>query len=467
MKNLGKYIALLAILIASFTTILSSTITRVASPNLCEAFNLDYSKLTWVFNSYLITYAILLPVFGQIGDKYGRRRCLLGGLIAFGTGSLLSGFSWSFGSLVSFRVLQAIGAASIFPNAVITATNLFPLEHRGKVMGTWGMVNSLGMASGPSVGGFIVQYLGWRYLFFVNVPFVMLSFISIMCQVKSDSTKPSSSFKFDSVGMIILAVVVVSMVTALQGGSETGLLSPSVIIMFIVFLASLLLLARIEARSADPIIDLNLLKSRVFISGTYCGGTHIIAIQGVQFLMPLFLAQVQGFDPLAIGLMMAPQATMRLVISPVAGILEDKYGNRVPVTLGIVVRAVSLLSFAFLTPTSSKLLIATALLVDGTGCAFIWSPTMNAVIKSSLPDKASSTVGVFNMLRFLIGAIGLVLIGLIMDNVFNGTYAPGRPVPGFYHAYMGMAILNVFGLIFARNLATKKVVQPCGAALMQ
>ena len=452
MKKLARYIAFAALLTSSFVTVLNTSMIRIASPELQTAFELSYSNLSWIFNSYQIVYAILLPVFGQIGDKFGRRRCLILGLTVFGIGTLLSGFSRNFPSLVVFRIIQAIGAAGIFPNAIVTATELFPPEHRGKVMGIWGMAVSMGSVVGPSIGGFIVQYLGWKCIFFANVPFVILSCAAIFFLIESDDHTPSS-FDFDYAGSVTLGVMIVSLIVGLQSGSELGWNSPSVILMLTASIICLPLFRKIEATCNEPVIHMAMFKSPVFLSGVYCGGIHLVAIQGMKFLMPIFLSKVKGFDAVTIGLMLIPQAAIRLVVSPLTGLLEDRFGSKLPVTLGLIIRTLALGMFAFLTPLSSKPLITLALVLDGAGAALVWAPSLNAVINSSPPEMASSVTGVFNMLRFIMASISTVIIGLVMDRSFIGVPDSNRAlVPGFFQAYTGLAILTALGLLLVKNL---------------
>jgi EmrB/QacA subfamily drug resistance transporter len=457
LTKFSKYIAFAAILTSTFVTVLNTSMIRVATPDLQAEFQLNYSDLSWVFNSYQIVYAILLPVFGQIGDKYGRRRCLTTGLTIFGLGSLLGGLSWNFPSLVIFRIIQAIGAAGVFPNAVVSATDLFPPEHRGKVMGIWGMAVSMGSVTGPSIGGVIVHYLGWKYVFFANVPFVILSFTAILLLMKSDAQTPSA-FHFDYPGTVTLAVMIITLVVALQNGSEMGWNSAPVLIMLTVSVACLPVFKRIETNCQEPVIHMGLFKNPVFLSGVYCGGIHLVAIQGMQFLMPIFLSAVKDFDAVTIGLVLVPQAAVRLVVSPITGLLEDRFGSKTPVTLGLIIRTLALVLFAFLTPSASKSLITLSLLLDGTGAALIWAPSLNAVIKSSPQEMASSVTGVFNMLRFIMASTSTVIIGLVMDKLFHGVPANKlAPVPGFLQTYIGLAVLTALGLLVVRNLDTLRM----------
>ena len=460
MRRIATYLAFLAILSASFVTVLNTSMTRVVSPELVDIFGLSYSQLTWVYNSYQIAYAVLLPVFGQLGDKRGRRRSLLLGLIVFGIGSLLSGIAWNYSCLVLFRVIQGIGAAAIFPNALVTGVSLFPKEHRGKVMGAWGMSASLGSVAGPSLGGLIANYLGWTYIFLINVPFVILAMVSILLWVKPDSTD-KESFKFDFKGLVLLSVMIVTLVTALQGGVEIGWSPLSVLGVLTLLVLSIPAFVWVEKRASEPLVDLAMLKSKAFLSGLYCAGMHLVVIQGTQFLIPLFMAEYLGMDALAIGVFLVPQAAIRLVISPLSGILADKYTSGFPVTIGIAVRTAALMLLAFLTQESSRAYLALALLLDGTGAALIWSPSMNAVLKSSPPEHASSITGVFNMMRFIMGTVGVVVVGLVLDRFSNPELIVGRPIPGYFQSYLLLAGLTAFGLLFARSMERKQ--QPAQA----
>lgn len=462
MKQIAKYVALIAILSCTFTTTLNTSMTRIANPLLRDAFGLGYSELTWVVNSYQIVYAVLLPVFGQIGDKFGRRKCLMAGLLVFGAGSLLSGLSWNYASLVAFRVLQGTGAAMVFPNGVALALGLFSEEHRGKVMGIWGMAVSLGSVTGPSIGGAVVNLWGWKAVFLVNVPLLVVAFAAILFTVKSDAVSPKA-FKFDLMGIATLSAVLVSLVCGIQSGADNGWTSAVTLVWLAIFAVALPLFLRAERSAAEPVIDLGLLRNKVFMSGMYCGGMHLVALQGMQFLMPLFMGNVLGMDPLTIGVMMIPQAGIRMFVSPLAGVLEDKFTCKFPIALGIVVRTIGLVAYAFMTPTVSRALLTALLLVDGTGAALIWAPAMNSVLRASTQDKASSVTGVFNMLRFIMGVIGVVFVGLVLDGFSVEGFTANAPVPGYFQAYLMLAVFTGTGLLWIRHLEPKRETSEAAA----
>ena len=446
-----KQITLLSLVTAAFATILSISMIRIAAPYIQEEFLLRYSELTWIHNSYQIAYAILLPVMGQVGDRLGRRTFLLLGLSVFALGSFLCGISWDLLSLSAFRVVQGMGASAIFTNALVLATQTYPSQERGRIMGIWAMGVSLGSVAGPSIAGFIIQVSSWRFVFFVKIIFLLFSLVTILSQVRHEVRPKPVTTPFDYTGTIILAVMLTTFVTGTVTGAETGWLNRNVILLLAVALSLGPVFFRIEAKKEAPIVDPSLFRNRMFIAGVLCGGMHLVVIQGINFLMPLFLARVHEVSALSVGLLMLPQAAVRFVISPISGIMADRYGNQLPVMLGIIVRTISLGTMAFFTPETSLVLIGFALMMDGTGAALIWAPSLNAALSSYPDEKAGSVTGIFNMLRFVMAIGGTVLVGVILETAFVSIPSVG-PVPGFFHAYLTLTVLTLLTMTRVRDL---------------
>ncbi len=446
-----RYFSLIALATSAFATVLSTSMVRIAAPYIQEAFLLRYADLTWIHNSYQISYAILLPVFGQLGDRYGRRRILLAGLLLFGIGSVMSGLSWNMLSLISFRLVQGIGGAAIFPNALTIGTGLFPKHERGKAMGIWAMGVSLGSVTGPTLGGFVVQLLGWRSVFFVNVAFILVSLVSIFTVVRMVEQTDDSEGAFDFRGTIMLAFMITMLITGIVSGPERGWTDPLILVMMTGVLVVLPLFWRYEGEHHKPVIDPDLLRNRTFMSGMLCGGVHLVAIQGMNFLMPLFLSHVHGWSAMTIGLIMLPQAAVRLVISPLSGYIADRFDNALPVIVGLSVRTTGLILMALLTDQSTIFHIGFVLTLDGIGAAMVWAPSMNAAMESSPEEKRGSVAGVFNMLRFVMGALGTVFVGVVLDLAFRAPTA-GTPVAGYLHAYLMLASFTGLALLRVRDL---------------
>ncbi len=455
------YLQLITLVTSAFASVLSMSMVRIAAPYIQEAFELRYADLTWIHNAYQISYAILLPVFGQLGDRYGRRKMLLYGLGLFGLGSILCGISWSLLSMSIFRVVQGVGAAAMFPNALVLATGGFPKSHQGKAMGIWAMAVSLGQVAGPTLGGLLIQGLGWRSVFFVNILFVAISLLCIFRFVPQRQVEKKPAVAFDLMGTMVLAMMIISLVTAIVNGPEVGWTRFWVLALLALSLGSIPVFYRIERHHELPLIRPSLFRNRVFMAGVLTGGVHLIALQGINFLMPLFLVQVYRLDPLGIGLLMLPQAGIRLVVSPLAGNLADRFGNPFPVTIGLGVRAAAMVSLALLTPQSGLALVAGAMVLDGAGAALVWAPSLNASMQSCPEDMAGSAAGVFNMMRFVMGVVGMVVLGVILDLTFLEVPAAG-PVPGFMHAYLALAILTGGALTQVRHLRARPSVSRTG-----
>lgn len=451
-ERIIKFVAFLALLGSSFAINLNLSMVQVASPSLLQDFGVGYSELTWVFNSYQIAYAVLLPVCGAIGDKIGRKKTLLLGLIIFGIGSLLSGIAWNFWVLVTFRVVQAVGAAAIFPNGLVSGASFFAPDQRGRFMGIWSMSMSLGQVAGPSIGGLIIEFLGWRYIFFWNAIFIMVAFIVIGLLVKEDTGNDAIIETFDVRGTLMLGTIILSLVMSIVYGTDGSWTSPIVLVIALVGILTLPFFVRNESRHPNPIVDLRLFRSRIFLSASYCGGVHLIAIQASNMMLPLFLSGVQQLDGIRIGLIMLSLPLVRLVMSPLSGILADRLGSVLPVAIGLMVRTIALLGLSFITELTSGTSMVLLLLIDGVGASLIFAPAFKAVLDDTPPDKASSVTGTFNMLRLVMSVVGMVFIGILLDSYDPAVVVKPGLTPGYFQAYILLSSLTASGLLVVRNL---------------
>ncbi|MEW6524204.1 MAG: MFS transporter [Bacillota bacterium] len=448
MNRSWRYLAFVTILAATFMSVLNTNMIRVASPSIMSEFGVDVKDLTWVFNAYILPYSILMPVFGRLGDMYGRKRMFMLGLTTFAAGSILCSMTWTFGSLVLFRVIQAVGAGALFPNAMAMGTALFPPDQRGRMLGVWGGTAAVGAVVGPALGGFLVDFLRWRAVFYVNVPVAVLALVGAATLLGESPKRPG---RFDFAGSILLAAGLFSLVMGLTSvGDGRGLVTAGYLAIALLIIWAF---CRVEKGLEQPTVDLNLFSNPVFVAGTVCGGVHMLTGQATTFLLPLFLAQVQGHPAAVIGLIMLPSACVRIFASPLGGALSDRLGNRWPVTAGLLIKILTFTLLAFLTPQASPAYIVAALLINGTGAGLIWSPTLSAVMGSAPPERAGTVAGVFNMLRFVAGICGTTVAGLVLSANF-ARIDPARrgPVPGYFESYVMLIAVCALALVFVRQL---------------
>lgn len=457
-------LATACILMASFMTVLNTNMLRIASPHIMAQFGVSVAQLTWIFNGYMLPYSVLMPICGRLGDTTSRKFLFQLGLVIFAGGSLLASFTWSYWALVSFRVVQAIGAACVFPNALVMATNLHPPERRGTVLGLLGATASLGAVIGPTVGGFLIEYLHWNAIFYVNIPVAVILLVTSMHLLKEIKQEEQRKETFDYAGSVTLSVALLGLVVVLVNGTEWGWLSWRSLIFIAASSSVAALFFRVEVNSASPLVDLDLLRNRLLQAGIITGLSQMLCMQASNFLIPLFLAEVKMYPPATIGMLMLPAALVRLVASPASGVMADRYGSQFPVVLGLVIKVVTFFMLSRLNPLVTAVYVAAMLVANAIGSSLMWSPTLSAVLSSSPQDRAGSVTGIFNMVRFLGGMVGTTIAGVILNARYH-LIEPGRAVPaaGYHESYLLLVAVSLATLPIAMRLGRTPKVSTAAA----
>jgi EmrB/QacA subfamily drug resistance transporter len=324
---------------------LDSTIVNISIPAIMQDFGVGISSISWVLNAYLLALAVFTLTMGRMADQFGRKRLYNIGLIIFTAGSLLCALAWDINWLIVFRIVQAIGGAIMIPVSMALMTANFPAEKRGTAMGIWAAIGITAAAVGPSLGGLIVEYLNWNWVFYINLPIgllaVFLSAISI-----PESSDPSSPKNLDIAGMIIFSASVFSLVLAVIQGDEWGWGSLGIISLFTGSGIAAILFILWEKRQSQPMLELGLFKNITFSSSAVCQALVGFGMLGVMFLLTLFLQRVLGYSALKAAVAITPIPATALVFSPITGRLCDKIGNRIPTILGLISLGLGILLFS-------------------------------------------------------------------------------------------------------------------------
>ncbi len=420
---------LLAVALCGILPPLNTTMIAVALPNLLRHLGAGVAGGGWLVACYLIAIAPVQPIAGKLGDRYGRRTLMLIGLAAFAVFSVGAGLAPSLPVLIAMRVLQGLSGALVFPNATGLIRELIPERRRAKAYGLFGSVIGVSAAVGPPIGGGLTSLLGWRWIFFVNVPVTLVAAFLLVRVVRAPRPAPAAPFPetassaaaasrppgrptFDVAGAVALAVLLGgASALALEGGRIGGAPVIAPVAAAIAVLFALFLLR--ESRHPDPIFDPRLFRNRGFAAAAAGVSFGNLALYTTLLATPLLFERTTGWSDGQIGLALAVLSAPTALLAPLGGTLADRLGRRLPATLGQAIVAVGLVPLA-LWPATSPGVVLTCLAVAGVGGGLTGAAQQAAAVEAVSADKAGVASGIFSTSRY-IGGIGgsVVLAGLL------------------------------------------------------
>lgn len=386
-----------ALVLGFFMIMVDASILNVANPAIMDGFGTNYAGVIWVTSAYLLAYAVPLMVTGRLGDRFGQKRVYLVGLAVFTAASLACGLAGSLSALVAARVVQGLGASMMTPQTMAVITRLFPPERRGVAMGLWGATAGIAMLVGPPLGGILVDTLGWRWIFFVNIPVGAVALVMVLRFVPLLETH---KHRFDLLGVLLSTVGLFLVVFGLQEGNSLGwgfqvwgmiLAGIVVLVLFIVW----------QARNpSEPLLPLELLRDRNFSLAN--AGVALVGF-GVQcFPLPLifYLQDVRGLSPTLSGVLLMPSALMSAALARPIGLRIDRTDARTVAMQGLAVSAIAVAGYALIVGRDVSvwwLLVPNTLL--GVGMAGVWAPLSTTATRNLPPHRAGAGSGVYNTNR--------------------------------------------------------------------
>ena len=419
-------ICCLSLLIVS----MDNTIVNVALPSIRSSLGASLSGLQWVIDAYTLVLAGLLMLAGSTADRLGRRRTFQTGLVVFTVGSLLCSVAPSLPVLVGARALQAVGGSMLNPVAMSIITNTFSdARDRARAIGVWGGVVGLSLALGPVVGGALTEHVGWRAIFWINVPIGALAF-GLAARFVPES-KAARARRVDPVGQLLVAAVLVPVVYAIIEAPRAGWTSPLVLGLFVLAAVCLAGLLRYEPRRRDPLLELGFFRSVPFSGATLTAVCAFAAFGGFLFLNTLYLQDVRGLSALQAGLCTLPLALAALVCAPLSGRLVARSGTRLPLCLAGGCFVVSPLLLVGLSASTPLPLLLVAYLVFGVGFGFVNSPITNTAVSGMPRTQAGVAAGVASTSRQVGQSLGVALAGSLAGTaggVGAGFAAATHPV---------------------------------------
>ncbi len=398
---------------------LDSSIVNVSLPAIARSFGVPLGgPIEWVVIAYLVAVAALLLTVGRTADIVGRKVVWATGLGVFTVSSALCGAAPSLGWLVVFRALQGLGSAGTMAVSPAMLVAAFPREQRGRALGLNAVIVGLGVSLGPPLGGVLTQHLGWRWIFYVNVPLGVAGVVASMSLLPSE--RASARERVDLVGAVLLAVGLGALTAGLSFGSELGWGSPALLGCAAVAVSGLAALVVHVRRTAQPLVDPALFRHRVFASASASlllgyAGTFAIAV-----LMPFYLEQLRGLPPEETGLLLSPLPLTIALVSPFTGALADRAGTRLLAAGGMFVAACGLVWLARLDDASPLPRVVANLLLIGAGQAAFQPPNNSALMGAAPPERQGVAAGLLATGRVLGMSLSVALAGALFG-VFGGV----------------------------------------------
>ena len=418
--------AILGVLVISLlVVVLDNTILNVALRTLADpvhGLGASHGELEWSINSYTLVFAGLLFTFGLLGDRAGRRRMLLIGLVLFGVASLLSAYAQSPAQLIAARALMGVGGAAIMPATLSIISNVFDPRERARAIGVWAGAVGLAMAIGPILGGLLLEHFWWGSVFLINVPVVGLGVVLVALLVP-ESRDPNPG-RIDALGVLLSVVGLVTLTYGIIDGGEHGFGRPLVWAAIVGGLAVLAWFIAHERRSSHPSLDVRLFRVPHFAVPVALIGLVFFAAMGVMFFSSFYLQLVRGYSPLQTGLIFLPFAVAQLVFAPRSATMVRRYGPRAVAAVGLVLAAVALAGFAFVDAVTPIWVVLVFFFIQGVGMANIMPPATESIMSALPREKAGVGSAVSNTIRQVAAALGVAVLGSVLAAGYRNGIEP-------------------------------------------
>jgi DHA2 family integral membrane protein (MFS transporter) len=411
------------LVICLLVVILDNTILNVALRTIQEDLDASQSEMQWAVDSYALVFAGLLITWGVLGDRLGRKRVLLIGMLTFGATSALCSFAQNSTQLILFRALMGIGAAAVQPQTLSIIQNVFEPHERAKAIGIWAGASGMAIALGPIAGGALLKYFWWGSVFLVNVPIVVVGVVAIIFLVP-ESKNPNPG-RLDPAGVVLSIVALVLLVYGIiEGGNSNDWVSLNSLGAIVAGVALLALFIWLQKRSTHPTIDVTLFKNRHFSAGCGTISVTFFALMGSTFYLAYFLQAVRGYTPLAAGIALIAVAGAVMLVSPFSSRLSNRFGPNVVSATGMVCFGGAMIGYAVVGQHTDQWVIEVLMVLFGVGMGLVMGPSTNAVMSAVPREKAGTGSAVNNTVRQTAGALGVAVLGSILAVTYRSHLGP-------------------------------------------
>lgn len=413
-RNTYKWWALAVMSLGNFTVSLDNSILASCLPRLVTVFQTDPIVIGWVNIAYLVASQSFMLTFAKIGDEKGRKLVYVAGMAFYTAGMVICSLSQGVGQLICARALQGIGAATTLSLSMAIAVAVFPAEERGKTLGILAGIYSIGLVMGPVMGGFILDLLGWRAVFYARIPLALTSLITAWAVIKEQKSK-DPHFRFDMAGAVSLCGLLTCVLLFLSFGGKRGFGSNAAFILAFLIPLFLFFFIRAEKRASSPVINISLFKERSFAAATLGAMVYTLSASSAVFLVPFYLIEGLGSSASMVGVYMGLLAAPVTFTSPISGKLSDKMGAPYLSAAGMLVNCFALYYLSRLGVEATFIAIGTGTFLHGCGMG-IFTPPNNSAIISSVPRGMLGTASAIATTARQIGvSSGIAVSGAIYN----------------------------------------------------
>ena len=450
----NRWVVLTITAVSTFMSTLDSSIVNVALPKMAEELNVGTGAIAWVVSAYLIVITVCILLFGRLGDLKGQGRVFRFGLLIFTAGSFLCGVTRTLPLLLAARSVQAIGAGATMANSQGIITRTFPPEERGRALGINGTFVALGLLAGPALGGFIISFASWKYLFWINVPIGIAAFLANLRFSGAEDTHSDETL--DLKGFVLFTLAMAPLFVALEYGQAVGYGNPAIIACFAVSAASGTAFYFVERRCSQPLLDLQIFRDRWFSISIFCAFTSFVALSCSNIILPFYLQNALAMSPGEASIYMTIYPLILALVAPLSGYASDRVGPEALTLAGLALTSLGLFLMSGLQENPSRWMLGLFIGVMSFGNGLFQSPN-NSLVMSMVPKEKLGVGGSVNALVRNLGmVVGIALSTTILYSAMSAKlgrhvtgYVPGRNDAFFYGmrlAYITAASICLVGV---------------------
>ncbi|MDA0160157.1 DHA2 family efflux MFS transporter permease subunit [Solirubrobacter ginsenosidimutans] len=414
-----RWKALGVLALSLFVVTVGNTILNVGLPTIRNELGASSSQLQWIVDGYLLVFAGLLLTAGSLGDRFGRRRALVTGLLVFAAGSALAALSGSSSELIASRALMGLGAAGIMPTTLSILTNIFPAQERAKAIAAWAAVSGLGIAAGPISGGWLLEHFSWNSMFLVNLPIVAIALAGVALVVP-DSRDPAKP-RLDLAGVAFSITGLGAIVWGLIEAPERGWGDPAIVGAFALGIAVLTAFVAWERHTAHPMLDVRVFRNLRFSAASLSVTFVFFSLMGVLFFLTSYMQAVLGYTPLGTGVRVLPVAFGLVAASKLSVKLVQRVGTKLVVAGGLVTVASALSMYTGFGVDTGYPSVALALLGMGAGMGLAMAPATEAIMGALPKAKAGVGSAMNDVVREVGGTLGVAVLGSFLSSGFSSA----------------------------------------------